>query len=375
MKEFCKNVWGRCRQVSLTDRQRRWWILALVCLCLAGGLSAISSVIQKRLPSQQMVQRWDAEGGSAQISCFFADGSDVVPNTIRAFEYTLSNQLKEASIKAPKESARLWVDAYSAKGKITLASNRTSVQVGAYGVGGDYFLFHPLQLEQGSMYFDGDDLMQDQVILDQNTAWQLFGSYDIAGQPITIGTGPMAHIGVVAGVIESENGWMNEQAGAAAGTVYLSYEMLDRYGTHSGINAYEIVMPDPIRGFARGMVADHIGFSEDQIQIVENSSRYSFVSLWKILGQFGTRSMNTKAIIYPYWENAARGWEDVLSLLLLIQMLLLIQPAVLLIVVLWRLWKCHRPRWSDLRDWLQRHREAQWARQAAKHADKSTMTQ
>ncbi len=370
MKKFWKNIQSRCQQVSLTGRQKRWWIAAGICLCLAGGLWVVSDVIGHSQPSQQMAERWDAEGGSAQISCFFADGSNVVPDTLRAFGHSLDGQLRDASIQAPNTSARLWVDAYSAKGQIHLSSSRTSVSVGAYGVGGDYFLFHPLQLEKGSMYFDGDDLMQDQVILDQNTAWQLFGSYDIAGQSITIGSGPTAHVGVVAGVIESESGWMNEQAGAAVGTVYLSYEMLDRFGTHSGINAYEIVMPNPITGFARDMVESNIGFDENQIQIVENHTRYSLKNLLTVLSQFGTRSMNAKAIIYPYWENAARGWEDVLAALLLLQILLLILPVTLLVIGLWRLWKYHRPRWSDLRDWLQRQREAHWARQAAKRAEK-----
>lgn len=357
-----------------TRRQKIWSLIAVICLGMAGILSAGSSMIRDSQPSQQMAQRWDHSGDSAQISCFFADGLEVSPDSIRAFEYTLDNQLKEASLEAPVESARLWVDTHSAKGQITLSSNRASVSVGAYGVGGDYFQFHPLNLEQGGQYFDGDDLMQDQVILDQNTAWQLFGSYDIAGQPITIGAGPDAHVGVVAGVIESESGWMNEKAGSATGTVYLSYEMLNTYGSHSGINAYEIVMPDPICGFARGMVVDHIGFGEEQIQVVENSSRFSFTSLLGVLGQFGTRSMNAKAIIYPYWENAARGWEDILALLLLIQMILLAVPAVLLVVLIHKLWKNRPIHRGDIKNWLQNLREARWAKQAAKKAEKAKKT-
>ena len=319
--------------------QKTRCLVAMLCLVLAGILGGVSAMICNGQPSQQMAKRWDDSGDSAQISCFFADGLTVVPDTIRAFEYTLEIQLKEASLEAPTENARLWADACSAKGQIMLSSSRASVNVGAYGVGGDYFLFHPLKLETGGRYFDGDDLMQDLVILDQNTAWQLFGSYDIAGQPITIGSGPNAHIGVIAGVVESESGWMNEKADATTGTVYLSYEMLNTYGSHSGINTYEIVMPNPVTGFAKDMVADYIGFSEEQIQIVENQTRYSFKNLLVILGQFGTRSMNAKAIIYPYWENVARGWEDILAALLLLEILLLVIPIVLLLSGLYHLWK------------------------------------
>lgn len=347
-----------------SGKERILLITAAVCLLTAGILAVLSAGICNSQPSQQMATRWDGEGGSAQISCFFSNGLEITPDTIRGFEYTLKNQLQEASVEAPSENARLWSSAYSARGQITLSSSLSRVDAVAYGVGGDYFPFHPLTLKPGSMYFGSDDMMQDRVILDQNTAWQLFGSYDIAGQPITIGSGPDSHIGVVAGVIESETGFMNEKAGAATGTVYLSYEMLNTYGRHSGINTYEIVMPNPITGFARGMVADHIGFEEEEIQIVENSERFSFLNLLSVLGQFGTRSMNTKAIIYPYWENAARGWEDILSVLLAVQILLLIFPVVLLIRWVRMAWKARTFHFSDVKNWLADMQEAHWARQA-----------
>lgn len=214
------------------------------------------------------------------------------------------------------------------------------------------------------MYFSGSDLMQDRVILDQNTAWQLFGSYDIAGQPITIGSGTNSHTGIVAGVVESESGWMNERAGAQTGTVYVSYEVLDTFGSHNGINSYEVVMPNPVTGFAKNMVTENIGLEEDSIEVVENSSRYSFFSLLSVLGQFGTRSMNAKAIIYPYWENAARGWEDILSVILLLQLLLYLVPVVLVTVLCVKLWRRRRFHWSDVKDWLADRQEARWARQA-----------
>ena len=192
-------------------RQRIFAIAGLVCLVLAGVLTLLSARIRGGQLSQQMAGRWDSEGNSAHVSCFFSDSAEVVPDTIRAFEYTLRNKLKEASIEASSEHARLWVGAYSAKGRISLSSGLASTEVGAYGVSGDYFMFHHLSLEPGGMYFNSDDTMQDKVILDQNTAWQLYGSYDIAGQPITIGAGPDAHIGIVAGVVENETGFMNEK--------------------------------------------------------------------------------------------------------------------------------------------------------------------
>lgn len=369
MKQFMKHPikWPPDRPlVRPTRRQVIRGSIGLACLFLYIILTILSAAIQNSQPAQQMAERWDSEGGSAQVSCFFSDSVQATPETIMAFEYAMKNKLQEASIEAPSENARLWASAYSAKGRISLSSNLASIEVGAYGVGGDYFMFHPLDLESGGMYFSGDEMMQDKVLLDQNTAWQLFGSYDIAGQPITIGSGPDSHVGIVAGVICNEGGWMNEKAGAAEGTVYLSYEMLEAYGQHSGINAYEVVMPNPITGFARQMVEENIGFEQEQVQVVENSRRYSMLALIDILGQFGTRSMNAKAIIYPYWENAARGWEDILSILFVLRMLLLAVPIVLLTWWLRKRWKNRKFHFSDVKNWLADRREARWAKQAAK---------
>lgn len=365
MKGLRKCPWKRPTRKHLI-----WTIIGVVCLLLAGILAAASAGIQNSLLSQNMAKRWDREGRSAHVSCFFSDSVQASPDTIRAFEYGLKGKLQEASIETSSENARLWVDAYSARGQISLSTDRASTEVGAYGVGGDYFMFHPLELEYGGMYFSDADMMQDKVILDQNTAWQLFGSYDVAGMPITIGRGPGAHIGVVAGVVKSESGFMNEKAGATAGTVYLSYEMLNMQGRHSGINSYEIVMPNPITGFAKNIVTENIGFEEDQVEIVENSSRFSFLGLIRVLRQFGTRSMNVKAIIYPYWENAARGWEDILSILLVLEMIFLLIPTVLLVIWIRLRWKTRTFHFSHVKNWMADRQEAHWARQAERAAKK-----
>ena len=125
-----------------SGKERILLIAASVCLFTAGILAFLSAVIRGGQPSQQMAQRWDQEGGSAQISCFFSNGLEITPDTLRGFEYTLKSQLQEASVEAPSENARLWSSAYSARGQITLSSGLSSVDTVAYGVGGDYFPFH-----------------------------------------------------------------------------------------------------------------------------------------------------------------------------------------------------------------------------------------
>lgn len=48
--------------------------------------------------------------------------------------------------------------------------------------------------------------------------------------------------------------------------------------------------------------------------------------------------MNGKAIIYPYWENVARGYEDILATLLVFALVFLVYPLVLIVIGLRKAW-------------------------------------
>ena len=49
--------------------------------------------------------------------------------------------------------------------------------------------------------------------------------------------------------------------------------------------------------------------------------------------------MNSRAIIYPYWENIARGYEDILTIIAFFVVILLIYPVIGTIIWLYRKWK------------------------------------
>ena len=88
-----------------------------------------------------MAGRWSEKKDVAQISCFFSSKAEVTEDTIQSFEYSLKNVLQEASITETSEnpSARLWVDAYSADGKITLVQReKVTLDANAIGIGGDF---------------------------------------------------------------------------------------------------------------------------------------------------------------------------------------------------------------------------------------------
>lgn len=305
------------------------FVLFLILLLVIGHLGGVQL-------SQQMAQRWNKDGGVAQVSCFFSVDSNINLEQIQSFEHSIDNKLAEASIVQESENpgARLWVDAYSADGSVFISSDRGFVQTDAIGIGGDFFLFHPLTLVSGS-YFSGNDLMQDYCIIDREVAWQLFGASNVAGMTVYIGNVP--HI--VVGVVEQPEGRLAEAAGLDGTLVYVSYSTLKELGQNNGINHYEIVMPNPITGFAEGVIRDAFCSDERTAEVVENTTRYSLLSRLKLLKQFGLRSMNGKAIIYPYWENIARGYEDILTLMTFFEMLFLVYAlgiALGLFISWWR---------------------------------------
>lgn len=347
-----------------TGRQLVLFLTGLLSLVLGLAVMIISNIMAGKLDTQDMAARWSKDGETSQISCFFSREAGIDVNGILSFEHALNKALEEASIvsESENENARLWADAYSATGKVTLVSERGKADVSAVGVGGDFFLFHPLQLVNGA-YFSGSDVMKDYIIIDEDAAWQLFGSNHVSGQFVSIGGVP--HI--IAGVIKRDEGRMAEAAGLYSSVAYVSYESLDKYGTNYGLNTYELVMPNPVSGYARGYVTENIGVTENEVEIVENTTRYSLFSKLKMLTQFGTRSMSSKAIIYPYWENIARGYEDILVLFLLVMLLLYLYPAVLLFIALVRAWK-HKTWtaetvWRKVQDKLYRLKEKRWAAQ------------
>lgn len=324
------------RKVHFSVKKIILCIVAVLSFLLFLVLSAVIRHLAGAQEAQQMAARWSEKKNVAQISCFFSPTAYVTEDSIKEFEHTLDRVLEEASIISESENpgARLWADAYSAGGEIMISSDRTMLMADAIGIGGDFFLFHPLKLLSGS-YFSGNDLMQDYCVIDEDAAWQLFGSNDVAGMMVTINQVPH----MVAGVVERPKGRLVEAAGLEDTLVYVSYETLQRINPGCNINHYEIVMPNPVSDFARQKVQENFFVDEKEVEIIENTSRYSLASGLKLLLEFGTRSMNGKAIIYPYWENVARGYEDIISLLTLFMLLFLTFPVIYVLICFVKWWR------------------------------------
>ena len=312
---------------------KRKWHLAIVnavLILLFLACMITFGILSRKLNSIDAAQRWRSgnEMRFAQISCFLPVDETKNAEDVFQFRRTLEQKLTEASLD-PSVQTTLYSDAYSAEAKVSVKGENGSAEVKAIGVGGNFFLFHPLQLLSGSYLYE-TDLMQDRVILDESVAWQLFGGSNVAGQTVSIQGEPF----YVAGVIRRENDFASKEAYGAGSGIFLSYSALYKL-TETGISCYEIVLPDMISGFGLSLVKDNLSIGSGDL--VQNTGRFSVASLLRVIGNFGSRSMRNNGVIYPYWENAVRMIEDYLALLLVLMLVFAVCPVVSGIVLLIRM--------------------------------------
>lgn len=305
-------------------------ILAVVLALCTLALALTEHKLSNQLTSQTLAKRWTEDGSFSQVSCFFKSDSQMTEKNLIPLRYKLNQALSDAGIgtgSSDTETGRNLVDAYSSIGQVSLESSRISTTERAVGVGGDFFLFHPMELLSGN-YFDGDDLNEDGVILDEDVAWKLFGSYDVAGMEVTIGNTAYP----VRGVVRRRTGLFSKAAEEDTATVYVSYKILkEQIGDTLTVENYELLINSPVTGFGTSQLKTAMGLDDSLYEMIENSSRFSLKHRWEVLRKFGERSMHKSGLTYPYWENRARAYEDMAAAFLLVEILLLIFPGIMLI--------------------------------------------
>lgn len=319
---------------KLTKRQGLvlWILCGLLVLASCACFFAHSS-LAKLLPSQYAAERWAGEGDTAfrQVSCYLPVDETLSLNQIHGFRYAILDQLRGAAIEADTDT-RLFRDAWSASGKLSASSDLGKGEVSVIAVGGDFFLFHPLRLLSGS-YLTESDVMDDRVLLDEDTAWLLFGGTDLEGMPMKLNGVPFT----VAGVVQREQDFASRKAYTAGQGVYMSFDAYTRLKEGAGASCYELVMTDPVKNFVLNFVKEK--FPIGQGEIVENTGRFAFGKVLGLVREFGTRSMQKLGVVNPYWENAARCVEDWCSLMSFFAVLFLILPSLRLLQILIRLFR------------------------------------
>lgn len=334
--------------------KRRGFLLIsfLVSILFAVAIHLFSGYLKEQLPHELTAASWDKEGNSAHISIYFSESEKyTLKQNLEKTEFQLEGwyqqilqELQNASITLGEEAyydARLAIYGYSASGEVSLSTEHGSAKAKAYGVGGDFFRFHPLKLLYGS-YFSESDLMQDRIVIDTETAWKLFGSNDVVGMFVKINGIPH----MVVGVYERESGYFNDAAGNGVSSIYVSHETLFRNGQYHGLETVEYLIPNPVSGFAMNLVKNQC--SGMDVEIMEHQERFTIRGLWNVMKQTGTRSMGLSGITFPYWENMARGYEDILAGLLFVEFILLGYALLVFVSVVWYLWLHRRWRARDI---------------------------
>ena len=359
----------------MVGRARKAKRLLLLIVCAALTLAAAACFITglyltTRLTSQQAAQRWQGESelNYTQLSCFVPIDEKLSLNQIYSFRTELMKKLHEAALDVDN-TQQLYVDAWSCTGKALATTDLGKGDASVIAVGGDFFHFHPLRLLNGT-YFYENDLMKDRVLLDEELAWLLFGGTELQGLTLKINGVPFQ----VAGVIEREQDFASERAYTAGMGLYMSYDAWLTLEPNAGVTSYELVMAEPVKGFAVNFVREK--FPIGQGEIVENTKRFSMGNLLWLVTKYGTRSMQKLGVLLPYWENAARCMEDWGALVCLLGWLFITPPLVVLAVTAIRLLRRGKEKLADdvLPEWKDRAEEAvrvrqrrRWERRHGKH--------
>ena len=325
---------------------------SLVIVCAIFSLAAIAfgimaHILGGKLDSQQMAERWRGENELefSQVSCYIPVDEKISLQQIYSFRTEIVKKLDEAALENQNVDT-LFADAWSTTGRVNVASGLGKGEAAVIAVGGRFFDFHPIRLISGS-YFGEGDLMKDRVLLDEELAWLLFGGTELDGMEMTVNGQPF----VVAGVIEREQDFASKKAYTAGMGLYMSYEAFSNLQSASagsdaqtaadggaaaqitagaGASCYEFVMAEPVDGYALSLAKEKFPIGHGEI--LENTHRYGFGRMIKLIGQFGSRSMQALGVAYPYWENAARCIEDWYGLCLFMALLFAVLPVIMIIV-------------------------------------------
>lgn len=306
---------------------KQWFLLLLNIILVLGSAACFVGLyrVSHTLSTMDAAGRFRGENELrfAQLACFMPVGQGNMEEDIFRFRQTLETSFTEQSLEVP-EKGSLYIDAYSGSASVSVSTENGSATVNAIGVGGNFFYFHPMELKGGS-YIDEDDLMDDLVVLDEEMAWRLYGSTDLAGLTVYINETPF----VISGVVARETDFATRRSYTGGGGVFLSWSALSRLIDSARIDCYEIVMPDPISNYAKGVLENN--YPVNGGDVVENTGRYRVGRLVEVIQSFGDRSMRVNGVIYPYWENAARLIEDYAALLLVLGVLLALCPALFIL--------------------------------------------
>ncbi len=311
----------------------------------------------KRIYSQQAAERWESKDMEfAEVSVYYSNARNSGKKEIEEIRNNIMKKLDEDELldSSSPSDKRAFIDAYSGFTEMRVEKGDNQITGKIYGVSDDFFLIHPIPLLAGN-YINpvektneiGDGIDPYQIILDENMAWNLFGSVDVAGMKVWIN----GKVFTVMGVVEASQNKTEEMAYGNFDAAFIPFAAFDKMKQKVSINCYEAVLPEPIKGYAQsaiGKATDIVVDPEEEndgteprstlsfgdSEVVINTGRFGVSALYKYLKNKKYMSMHTTEIAYPYWENVARFEVERASRVFKTCIALLVLPALSFLALL-----------------------------------------
>lgn len=303
-------------------------LAAAVLLAAAAGVTAIFMADKiSSLAHENVAKNFSKGEEFAQLTLFLPESSDFTADKVMYLRYKLEKALTDKSMKS-ENGARLYVDAYSSYGDITIETDSArSVKSGAVYIGGDYGLFHN-ELEYSADIVN--DINHDRILLSRDAAWRLYGGYDL--YDFRLSDGKYSYL--VSGVYTEPD---TDEYKVYYGDKVSCVADMSRF-PHMKITCYEIIMVNPVKNFAKDIVKEALGLDESTYLMVENSQRFSLSNLYRKIPELvKTDTKLPDGVSLTHEEMTARRTEKELAVMLLLLTIFGIYPVIYMSVWVFRL--------------------------------------
>ena len=346
-KDIRKSTGKTFKNIVLTAHF--WVLLVAVGLMIAMGI-IIFNLLDAR-SDQRMADYWqnNSETSYRQISVFSktekigdkvplyqdvegnALSRDSIKDMRKALQGTVDSGKKTVASETKEVKPKGWEDCFSTqfmadvnytKSQVVDSSEierdmNTTAEVVA--VGGNFTAFHPFEYMSGGFLpadVDGSEY-ENLIVVNDNLAWEMFKSYDVTGEKISLWDKDF----VICGVIREKKTDVDKITGSDKNRVFCYFSVVEELNKNNyfsenpegpvktiAITCYEVMLPEAVKGVARSDVLAALPSynAEDPMQlIVSNTGRFRVDKVYEHNIPVGKVEHDTADYQFPYWEKAS----------------------------------------------------------------------
>ncbi len=267
---------------------------SLLFLAVGLVLFAVKEGIPKELIEYKSSHEWGADAHS-HVTVYMSSDRELDYSEKIMIESELEAAYTVDSIDSSKAiycaSTETGVSLYS-----TSSSRHASSTATVYS--GDYFNFYKPELKEGA-YPINDPIHTDAILLDENAAWQIFGTHTgVVGLSLDYN----GYSYTVCGVIKVPDGIYKEVYGERS-RVFISSQSTGFRNNNIMYTQFDAMIPDPITNYATNLIKEKFVAYSDVI--VNQDNRFDGEELNKLRENTNDMIINSNGIDYPFTEKAA----------------------------------------------------------------------